>query len=68
MTTQQKQRAIDKACKKRWQKVPFIVKLQEKRTGQYTTGCLQAKSQEEAEFIARQTWGFHFKILEVKPT
>lgn len=68
MSTQQKQRAAEKAAKKRWQKVPFIANLREKRTGQYTTGCIQAKSQEEAEFIAQQTWGFHFQVLDVKPT
>lgn len=64
MTTQQK----NKTAKKRWQKVPYSVYLQEKRTRQKTISCVQATSQAEAEFIAQQKWRMHFKILEVKPT
>ena len=52
--------------KPRWQKEPYTVYLREKRTGKDTVSCVQAKSVVEAEFIARQKWGMHFHITDVK--
>lgn len=52
--------------KPRWQKEPYTVYLREKRTGKDTVSCVKAKSVAEAEFIARQMWGMHFHITDVK--
>jgi hypothetical protein len=52
--------------KPRWQKEPYTVYLREKRTGKDTVSCVQAKSVEEAKFIAHENWGVHFHITDVK--
>lgn len=52
--------------KPRWKKESYIVTLQSKKTWEQTTGCVQAKSQEEAEFLAHKYWGWDYKILKVR--
>jgi hypothetical protein len=52
--------------KPRWQKESYSVYLKEKRTGKDTCSCVQAKSLDEAKFIAYKNWGMHFHITDVK--
>lgn len=52
--------------KGRWPKKVYIVYLFDRKLWQKTSSCLEATSQEEAEYISRITWGRNFKILEVK--
>lgn len=52
--------------KGRWPKKVFIVHLLDLKLWKKTSACLEATSQEEAEYVAWNNWGRNFKILEVK--
>lgn len=51
--------------KPRWQKSNYIATLRNKKTWGETSAFLQAKSTDEAEFLAYQYWGRDYKILKV---
>lgn len=51
--------------KPRWKKDSYIVTLRNKKTWGETSAFLQAKSVDEAEFLANQYWGMDYKILKV---
>lgn len=52
--------------KGRWPKKVYNVKLLDLKLWKPTSACLEATSQEEAEYVAWKNWGRNFKILEVK--